>query len=121
VGPKLKIGSGGVHEDVPRVPNGDGTYTALLGDPRNDENVMIAGLHCAHILFYNRVLDELEGLDLSGFPTSQHDQGTAYDRFLQARQVTQWHYQLAVSQRASASDRRLADGRRRAQERQPLL
>jgi hypothetical protein len=43
VGPKLKIGSGGVHEDVPRVANGDGTYTALLGDPRNDENVIIAG------------------------------------------------------------------------------
>ncbi len=59
VGPKLKIGTGGVHEDVPRVANGDGTYTALLGDPRNDENVIIAGLHCAHILFYNRVLDEL--------------------------------------------------------------
>ena len=48
-----------MHEDVPRVANGDGTYTALLGDPRNDENVMIAGLHCAHILFYNRVLVEL--------------------------------------------------------------
>ena len=59
VGPKLKLGTGGVHEDVPRVANGDGTYSALLGDPRNDENVIIAGLHCAHILFYNRVLDEL--------------------------------------------------------------
>src|SRR5438552_555233 len=93
VGPKLKIGSGGVHEDVPRVPNGDGTYGALLGDPRNDENVMIAGLHCAHILFYNRVLDELDNLDLSGFPTAQNDEGTPYDAFLQARQVTQWHYQ----------------------------
>jgi hypothetical protein len=33
VGPKLKVGSGGVHEDVPRVPSGDGTYSALLGDP----------------------------------------------------------------------------------------
>ncbi len=43
VGPALKIGTGGVHEDVPRVPNGDGSYSALLGDPRNDENVMIAG------------------------------------------------------------------------------
>jgi len=43
VGPALKIGSGGVHEDVPRVANGDGTYTALVGDPRNDENIMIAG------------------------------------------------------------------------------
>ena len=57
VGPKLKIGSvvgpapnDATHEDVPRVANGDGSYSALLGDPRNDENVMIAGLHCAHIL-----------------------------------------------------------------------
>jgi hypothetical protein len=49
VGPKLKIGTGGVHEDVPRVSTGDGTYSALLGDPRNDENLIIAGLHCAHI------------------------------------------------------------------------
>jgi hypothetical protein len=65
----------------------------LLGDPRNDENVMIAGLHCAHILFYNRVLDELDNLDLSAFPAAQNDQGTSYDAFLQARQVTQWHYQ----------------------------
>jgi len=45
VGPKLKIGSGGVHEDVALVGNGDGTYTALLGDPRNDETLIIAGLH----------------------------------------------------------------------------
>ena len=99
VGPQLKIGStvpgpgGAVHEDVPRVANGDGSYTALLGDPRNDENVMIAGLHCAHILFYNRVLGELPHLDLSAFPTGRHGRGTPYDQFLQARQVTQWHYQ----------------------------
>ena len=56
VGPALKIGTGGMHEDVPRVPDGDGSYAALLGDPRNDENVITAGLHCAHILFNNRVL-----------------------------------------------------------------
>ena len=31
VGPQLKVGSGGVHEDVPRIANGDGTYTALWG------------------------------------------------------------------------------------------
>src|SRR4029077_10609111 len=30
VGPKLKIGTGGVHEDVPRVANGDGTFGAFL-------------------------------------------------------------------------------------------
>jgi hypothetical protein len=93
VGPKLKIGTGGVHEDVPRLANGDGTYRALLGDPRNDENLMIAGLHCAHILFYNRVLDHLDQLNLDRFPAAHHDHGTDYDAFLKARQVTLWHYQ----------------------------
>jgi hypothetical protein len=94
VGPKLKIGSGGVHEDVPRVSNGDGTYGALLGDPRNDENVIIAGLHCAHILFYNRVLDELSELDLRRFPAARaEDLPNGYVAFLIARQVTLWHYQ----------------------------
>ena len=96
VGPKLKIGSGGVHEDVPRVDNGDGTYTALLGDPRNDENLIIAGLHCSHILFYNRVLDELAEHDLARFPAVRPyaaDAGNNYVAFLLAREVTLWHYQ----------------------------
>jgi Animal haem peroxidase len=93
VGPKLRIGSGGVHEDVPRVANGDGTYSALLGDPRNDESVIIAGLHCAHILFYNRVLDELNGFNLGAFPAAQADKSNPYVQFLVARQVTLWHYQ----------------------------
>ncbi len=96
VGPKLKLGSGGVHEDVPRVANGDGTYSALLGDPRNDENVIIAGLHCAHILFYNRVLDELSEHDLGRFPAMRAhtaDPANNYLAFLLARQVTLWHYQ----------------------------
>jgi hypothetical protein len=99
VGPKLKIGSvigagGAVHEDIPRVPNGDGSYSALLGDPRNDENVMIAGLQCAHILFYNRVLDDLSEFDLTPFSVARAgDRSNPYVGFLIARQVTLWHYQ----------------------------
>ena len=104
-GPQLLIGSGGVHEDVPRTDNGDGTYSAILGDPRNDENLMIAGLHCAHILFYNRVLAELGGMDLSRFPAARGadsrelsparsgDRELNYLKYLIARQVTLWHYQ----------------------------
>jgi Animal haem peroxidase len=87
VGPQLRIGSGGVHEDVHRTSNGDGTYTAILADPRNDENLMIAGLHCAHMLFYNRVLSHLDDIDLSPYLSNIHDQ------FLIARQITLWHYQ----------------------------
>jgi hypothetical protein len=94
VGPKLLIGSGGVHEDVPRVANGDGTYSALLGDPRNDENVMIAGLHSAHILFYNRVVDELDHHDLGVFPAmAAGAPSVPHLVFLAAREVTLWHYQ----------------------------
>jgi hypothetical protein len=55
----------------PRTGNGDGTYSAIIGDPRNDENVMVAGLHCAHILFYNRVLSELGSINLSPYPAAQ--------------------------------------------------
>jgi Animal haem peroxidase len=94
VGPKLKIGSGGVHEDVPRIANGDGTYRAFLGDPRNDESVLIAGLHCAHILFYNRTVDALQQLDLRQFPAASAGAvANPYVAFLVARQVVLWHYQ----------------------------
>ena len=104
-GPQLLIGSGGVHEDVPRTANGDGSYSAILGDPRNDENLMIAGLHCGHILFYNRVLSELGSMNLSRFPAARNadrrqlasansrDGALNYLRYQIARQVTLWHYQ----------------------------
>jgi hypothetical protein len=94
VGPSLKIGSGGVHEDVPRTANVDGSFSAILGDPRNDENVMIAGLHCTHILFYNRVLSDLGSFSLRAFPAARGaDVAQGYPQFLIARQVTLWHYQ----------------------------
>ena len=38
---KLKVESGGLFEDLPRRADG----TAIIGDPRNDENLIIAGLH----------------------------------------------------------------------------
>ena len=85
-----------MHEDVPRTENDDGSYSALLGDPRNDENLIIAGLHCGHILFYNRVLDELDQHDVARFPASRPygaDPGNGYLAFLLAREVTLWHYQ----------------------------
>jgi hypothetical protein len=76
------------------VDNGDGTDSVLLGDPRNDANVIIAGLHCARILRYNSVLDELESFDMKAFPAARGaDLANRYAQFLIARQVTLWHYQ----------------------------
>lgn len=91
-GPKMKIGTGGVHEDVPRVSTTN--HAAVLGDPRNDEHIILNGLHCAHILFYNQVLDDLPELDLSPFPAARGiDLAQGYARFLAAREITLWHYQ----------------------------
>jgi Animal haem peroxidase/TAT (twin-arginine translocation) pathway signal sequence len=98
VGPKMKIGAlpmlpgGSPHEDLPRVGNGDNT--AVIGDPRNDENLMLGGLHSATILFYNRVLDELQEHDMSAFPAAKagdlRHRNVAY---LLASQITRWHTQ----------------------------
>ena len=62
---KLRIESGGLFEDVPRDANG----TAIIADPRNDENVIISGLQAAFILAHNRVVDQLRG---QGVPADQH-------------------------------------------------
>jgi hypothetical protein len=51
---KFRAESGGMFEDLPR----NGT-TAVSADRRNDENLIIAGMHAAFLLFHNRVVDRL--------------------------------------------------------------
>jgi heme peroxidase len=79
---KLLIDSGGPFEDLPRT--GDGT--AIIGDPRNDEHLIIAGMHSAFILFHNRAVDDVYA---SGASTWQ-------DAFAEARRLTTWHYHWLV-------------------------
>ncbi len=79
---KLLIGSGGLFEDLPRLADG----AAIIGDPRNDEHVIIAGLHCAFIVFHNRAVDDARA---NGAATWQ-------DAFATARRLTTWHYQWLV-------------------------
>ena len=79
---KLRIDSGGVFEDLPRTS--DGTSTAIVADPRNDENLVIAGLQCAFILFHNNAVDWARA------------SGYAEAAFEQARQLTTWHYHWVV-------------------------
>jgi hypothetical protein len=77
---KLRIESGGVFEDLPRDTNG----SAIIADPRNDENLMIAGLQCAFILFHNNAVDWARS------------NGYADAAFEQAQQLTTWHYHWMV-------------------------
>jgi hypothetical protein len=60
---------------LPRGPNG----RALIGDPRNDENRIVAQLHCAFLRFHNRLADALGATD-----------------FATVRQEVRWHYQWVL-------------------------
>ena len=80
---KLRIESGGLFEDLPR--NADGT--AIIPDPRTDQNLMVAGLHCAFILFHNKTVDYVrQQLGLID-PTAI---------FAEAKRLTVWHYQWLI-------------------------
>jgi Animal haem peroxidase len=79
---KLRVATGGIFEDLPRTS--DGTNIAIIADPRNDENLMIAGLQCAFILFHNKAVDWARA---NGYADSAFDQ---------ARQLTTWHYHWVV-------------------------
>ena len=79
---KFKVESGGAFEDLPRLPDG----SALIADPRNDEHVMIAGLHAAFLLFHNRMVDRVRA-------SGEVEPDRVFQR---ARQLTTWHYQWIV-------------------------
>lgn len=74
---KFKIESGDLFEDLPR----DGNKAAIIADPRNDENMMIAGLHVAFLLFHNNAVD----------PSLSNDEA-----FREARRLTTWHYHWMI-------------------------
>lgn len=82
---KLRIESGGLFEDVPR--NAD--KTAIIADPRNDENMMISGLQAAFIKFHNRAVDYVrEQSSAAGLSPAEV--------FQRARRLTAWHYQWMI-------------------------
>jgi len=81
---KFRVESGGQFEDLPRDPTNN---AAIIGDPRNDENIMIAGLHAACLLFHNRAVDLIR---------SQDPSISDIDAYFQARRLTLWHYQWMI-------------------------
>ena len=67
--------------DVPRIP---GTNTAVIGDPRNDENLIVVQFHHAMLRFHNAVVDLLLAAAFAG------------DIFAEAKRIVTHHYQWAV-------------------------
>jgi hypothetical protein len=69
--------------DVPRSANG----RALIGDPRNDENRIVAGIHSMFIRFHNQTVDRV----LRDQPTLTNEQV-----FVAARKIVVAQYQQLV-------------------------
>jgi hypothetical protein len=67
--------------DVPRVAISN---TAVIGDPRNDENLLVVQLHHAMLRFHNAVVDMLLTVEFAG------------DIFAEAKRIVIHHYQWAV-------------------------
>jgi hypothetical protein len=91
-GPGGPAGPAGMHVqtnfDVPRVVNplnaALSTNTAIIGDPRNDENLIISQFQHAMLKFHNQVVDSLVNVGFAG------------DIFSEAKRIVTHHYQWAV-------------------------
>jgi hypothetical protein len=71
--------------DLPRGDNPDNPREATIGDPRNDENLVVAQTHLAFLKFHNIVAARLAETGLSGAAL-----------FAQARRTVTLHYQWIV-------------------------
>ncbi|MEV4320427.1 heme peroxidase family protein [Actinocrispum sp. NPDC049592] len=78
---KFLVESGGQFEDLPRRAD----KVAIIADPRNDENLIIAGLQVAFLLFHNRVVDLVRSQRV---PED--------DVFNEAKRIVTWHYQWII-------------------------
>ena len=85
VGKNINVAAGGVtgdhRNDLPRSPEG----FALVGDHRNDENLIVAQTHVALMKFHNKVCDNLSASGLAKEAI-----------FSEARRLVTWHYQWMV-------------------------
>lgn len=79
---KLLLGESHGQPDLPRNAQG----IALIGDPRNDENVIVSGLQIAFILLHNKLFDEV----------ARDGSIAAERRFEATQQRVRWHYQWVV-------------------------
>ncbi len=78
--PLTRNGTAGNSRDLPRYDDGsDAPKRALIGDKRNDENVIVSQLHGAMLMFHNK---------LAGIMRN--------DSFHAVQRMVRWHYQWVV-------------------------
>ncbi|MCA9883568.1 MAG: peroxidase [Anaerolineae bacterium] len=66
---------------------------AIIGDPRNDENVLVSQVHLMFIKFHNRIVDEV--IDKLGYSESAIEDNRQ-KIFETAQCIARWHYQWVV-------------------------
>ncbi|MCY7407187.1 MAG: heme peroxidase family protein [Alkalinema sp. CAN_BIN05] len=69
--------------DLPR----NSQNTALIGDPRNDENLIVSQLHLAFLKFHNAVVIKVK---------QETGLTTANEIFAEAQRLVRWHYQWII-------------------------
>jgi Animal haem peroxidase len=75
--------------------------TALVGDPRNDENMILSQLHLVFLKAHNAIVAGLRAgtfTDAFGAPATTNEDTTGGEStvFLAAQQLLRWHYQWMV-------------------------
>lgn len=81
------IGDPGIQKLLPNDLLRTREGLAVIGDPRNDENLLVAQTHLAFIKFHNKVVDRIDAEGAGGSPDAV---------FAKARQTVTWHYQWIV-------------------------
>ncbi|MBT9316072.1 hypothetical protein IXB50_11640 [Leptothoe spongobia TAU-MAC 1115] len=69
--------------DLARSPSG----TALIGDPRNDENIFVSQMQLLFHRFHNKIYNER---------VYQENKSESFNRFEEAQKQTRYHYQWLV-------------------------
>jgi len=83
LGRDVASGNTATGHDLQRSASG----RAIIGDPRNDENLIVSQVQVAFLAFHNKVLDRI-GSENPGLG--------AQDVFKLAQQTVRWHYQWIV-------------------------
>jgi hypothetical protein len=75
----------------PDLPRNNGIpRRALIGDKRNDENLIVSQLHCTFLRFHNAVMDRV----LAERKPKKPEEFAA--AFAEAQRLVRWHYQWVV-------------------------